>query len=270
MVRSTCGRTGLLASGWESMSDFTQRRLHEFIDVTLRGTGKSEVWFDWDVLHHAYLEDVPTRSELAILQIASVGSFARPVDEYLSFRGHLNIAARRHDARLSFHHAGGANLVCFDRETSSGKGMAMGKLADYVMAFAIRGPCTCGRCIDAPADAKDLQPAGHTVDLTFFKVASKPGASAEVFERLARSEFPGWFDHREHNYLEMGAAMGDQGLALMTIGLGHVLGVWRALSPETLLSGLPPDLKMQLAGGGFVAMNVASKKEVVKVLSKGA
>jgi hypothetical protein len=142
-------------------------------------------------------------------------------------------------------------------------------LTDYVLSLATRGPCTCGKCIDAPPHPKDLQPPGHTVDLTFFKVSLKPGTDAldaQAFEETARAEFPGWFDGAEHNYIEMGAALGDQGLALMTIAVGHLLGVWRALSPDILLPNAPSDVKMQLAGMGFVAMTVASRETALAAL----
>jgi hypothetical protein len=103
-------------------------------------------------------------------------------------------------------------------------------LADYVLAHSIRGACTCGKCLDAPDDPKEKQPHRHTVDLTFFKVAAN-GGDKEEFLSLVKQEYPHWLDGTEHSYLQVGADMGDQGIALMTIGLGDLLGVWRALSP---------------------------------------
>jgi hypothetical protein len=124
---------------------------------------------------------------------------------------------------------------------------------EYVLVHAQRGSCTCGQCIDAPDIS--VQPIGHTVDLTFFKVAAKGGNKSE-FLRLAREEFPGWFDGKEHSYIELGAQMGDQGIALMAIGLGDILGAWKALSPDTITPFLPADLKQTMAGAGLVAMQV--------------
>ena len=129
----------------------------------------------------------------------------------------------------------------------------MSKLAMYVMEHAVRGACTCGKCIDAPANPKEHQPNGHTVSLTFFKVAALNARKDELLE-LVRKEYPALLDGQEHNYLEMGAKLGDQGIALMLIGLGHVIGAWQVLCPETIMPFLPDDLKMQMAGSGMVAL----------------
>jgi hypothetical protein len=130
----------------------------------------------------------------------------------------------------------------------------MGLLAEYVMANAVRGDCTCGKCIDAPANPQ--QPNGHTVDMTFFKVAAKEGADAQSLRALVEAEFPHWLDGAEHNYLQVGADIGDQGIAIMCIGLGHLLGLWQALTPETVVPFLPADLKQQMAGQGFITLQV--------------
>ena len=130
------------------------------------------------------------------------------------------------------------------------------QLIDYVSAYAVRGACTCGKCCDAPENPEEKQPEGHTVDLTFFKVAAKGGYKDE-FLSLVRAEHPDWLDGKEHSYLQVGGDMGDQGIALMTIGLGHLLGAWKALSPETMMPFLPPDLKQQMAGGGMVSLQSA-------------
>jgi hypothetical protein len=126
-------------------------------------------------------------------------------------------------------------------------------LLEYVNRYAVRGACTCDRCIDAPADAAAQQPVGHTVDLTFFKVAAR-GGSKDEFLTHVRNEFPGWLDGREHSYIEVGGDVCDQGHALLTIGLGHVLGAWRALTPDTLMPDAPADLKQQMAAQGFIGL----------------
>lgn len=143
------------------------------------------------------------------------------------------------------------------------------KVADYVNNFAIRGACTCGRCIDAPTNPEQHQPNGHTIDVTFFKVATKEGANAESFRACVQQDFPHWLDGKEHTYLECGADIGNQGLALMAFGLGHLLGVWKVLSPETMMPFLPDDLKKQMAGRGMIAINAQpekAKQEIKKVL----
>ena len=54
--------------------------------------------------------------------------------------------------------------------------------------------------------------------------------------------------------------MGDQGIGLMTIGLGHLLDVWKALSPDTIMPSMPEDLKQQMAGRGLVSLQYQEDK----------
>lgn len=136
-------------------------------------------------------------------------------------------------------------------------------LAEYVKKHARRGGCRCGRCIDAPERPDEAQPAGHTVNLTFFDV-SIGNASKDEFLALVRAEHPEWLDGKEHGYIEIGVAMGDQGLALMTIGLGHLVGAWTALSPDTILPFLSPILKLQMAGRGMVSLKTGGLFPEVK------
>lgn len=142
------------------------------------------------------------------------------------------------------------------------------KLIDYVNAFAIRGACTCGRCIDTPLNPEEHQPDGHTIDLTFFKVAAKEGAKKEDFLHLVEQEFPHWLDGKEHNYLQCGGDIGDQGICLMAFGLGHLLGAWKCLCPETMMPFLDSELKQAMAGRGMIAINAQpekAKQEIGKI-----
>ncbi len=128
----------------------------------------------------------------------------------------------------------------------------MNKLYQFVEEYGIRGDCECGQCVDQSANP--TQPEGHAVDITFFKVAVRPGASGEVLRRLVLEEAPTYLDGKEHNYLEVGGDIGDQGAALMLIGMGHLLGLWKALSPATLMSFMPRAFQMEVAGMGGVSL----------------
>lgn len=55
------------------------------------------------------------------------------------------------------------------------------KLIDYVVQNTERGECKCGQCIDR---GNRPDPEGHTVDMVFFKVIKRNGATAEQFRRL--------------------------------------------------------------------------------------
>ena len=125
------------------------------------------------------------------------------------------------------------------------------KLADYVLSVARRGDCTCGKCVDSKENPK--QPNGHSVNLTFFNVALR-GGDAVTFKQLVSVEFPHWLDGEEHSFIEIGADSGDQGVALMTIGTGHLLGVWNALSPDTMMPSLEDGIKKEMAGAGMVTL----------------
>lgn len=133
--------------------------------------------------------------------------------------------------------------------------MAMNELVEFVMQHADRGPCRCGKCIDNPGDGK--QPTGHTVDLVFLEVSAKNEPRADQFRELIIANKKGEFceldpfDGAEHSYIEVGAWIGDQGVALMFMGLGKELGLWPIMTPK-MLPGLPTSLVEQMAGQGMI------------------
>lgn len=129
------------------------------------------------------------------------------------------------------------------------------RLAEFIIKYGVRGACCCGRCADAQPNPEQHQPlAEHSVDLTFFRVTAAEGATAEELRAAIEQEQPQYLDGREHSYLEIGGDLGDQGAALTLIGLGHVLGVWRALAPETIAPFLPDETKKKMAGIGMVVL----------------
>lgn len=134
-------------------------------------------------------------------------------------------------------------------------------LAEYVMENAVRGDCRCGQCVDGPPPGMGQQPTGHTADVVFFRVAAKPGASAETLKALVKVEQPGYLDGVEHSYIQVGADLGNQGVGLMLIGLGAVLGVWSILSVDSIMPGAPDELRMALAGRGLVCLMSGGPRE---------
>ena len=127
----------------------------------------------------------------------------------------------------------------------------MSKLIDYVLSHTERGECICGKCCDSLGSQ---QPDGHTVDLTFFKVKAINNADAKEFLALINDGYSNLLDGKEYNYLTLGGILGSQEAALMTIGLGHLLGIWSALTPEIMMPFLSKDLKLQMARCGMVAL----------------
>lgn len=140
----------------------------------------------------------------------------------------------------------------------------MQTLIQYIQVTAERGACRCGRCVDAPAHPETQQPQGHTANVEFFEVSAKEGADAEALRTLITENKDGvfavcdLFDGKEHNYLEIGGWIGDQGLALTLMGLGALLGLWKLLTPTSIFgAAIPKEQAMQLAGMGMVAIQAA-------------
>ena len=101
----------------------------------------------------------------------------------------------------------------------------MDNLTKFVAEYCVRGSCTCGKCVDTPS--KKFQPDEHTVDLQFFKVALKNNPSISDKE-IIKNEFirliknhrgiyndVDLFDGNEHNFIEIGGWIGNQGVGLM-------------------------------------------------------
>jgi hypothetical protein len=136
--------------------------------------------------------------------------------------------------------------------------MEIAMLSEYVRSHSIRGACCCGRCVDAPTEPEEHQPNGHTADVYFFKVSAESTARHEdLIEEIKqhRGEFVECdpLDGKEHSFIELGGWIGDQGMALMLMGLGNILGLWNLMTPN-MLPGLPKDLADIMAGQGMVTI----------------
>ena len=123
----------------------------------------------------------------------------------------------------------------------------MDELQRYILASTGIGP-------EAPAEA--------SADMCFFKVALRNGPSAMTLEKLIRDRGPGEpavniFDHIEHSYIELGAWLGSQELALRLMGMGDLLGLWKLLTPKTVLGDkITPVQVDHLASSGMVTIIV--------------
>ncbi len=138
----------------------------------------------------------------------------------------------------------------------------MSELIDYVTSNVTRGECRCGKCFDDSGSPELHQPSGHTSDLVFFKVASTGSADKEKLKELIKAHKGEYnevdpFDGKEHSYIELGGWVGDQGIALMLMGLGEILGIWKLMTPKTVFKNFPEDMQMQMAGNGYVTILAA-------------
>lgn len=141
----------------------------------------------------------------------------------------------------------------------------MSELTDWIRENVIRGACRCGKCIDAGPEPETRQPEGHTADLIFFEVALKDGARAKELKEILRNH-PGdfnvvdIFDGQEHNYMELGGWVGDQGMAMMLMGAGSLMGLWKLMTPRTILGDDCDDHTVErMAGLGLVTIRVEAQ-----------
>lgn len=127
---------------------------------------------------------------------------------------------------------------------------ALTELWAYVRKHTTRGDCQCGLC--AVSNGTDEKPTNHTINLTFFTVGMKDYPDVEEFKRLFKAVRPLPDSLAPLSYIELGAVLEDQGIALQTMALGHLLGVWTCLSPDTEYPDYTIEQKQELAGFGGV------------------
>ena len=146
----------------------------------------------------------------------------------------------------------------------------MGGLTKYIIDHCIRGTCMCGKCADAPA--KKFQPDGHTVDVQFFKVTLKNSRSTDVDKEVIKKNFIqlikghkgiyseiDLFDGNEHNFVEIGGWIGNQGVALELMGMGELLGIWKVATPDRLAPDFSEETRKMLAGAGYISIKYNGK-----------
>lgn len=104
---------------------------------------------------------------------------------------------------------------------------------------------------DAP-----LIEAEELVDMHFFTVAVDrtiaEGERGALIAALATYDDPERLAGGP-SYIEAGAVIGDQGIALRLYALGKVLGLWEVITPGTM--GITGNIAHEMAGMGFVMMS---------------
>ena len=148
----------------------------------------------------------------------------------------------------------------------------MGDLTKYIIDHCIRGTCMCGKCADVPA--KKFQPDGHTVDVQFFKVALKNSHLTDADKEIMNNDFVRLiknhkgiyndidiFDGDEYNFVDIGAWIGNQGMALELMGMGELLGLWKVVTPNRLAPDFSEYTRSMLAGAGYISIKYNGKNE---------
>lgn len=125
----------------------------------------------------------------------------------------------------------------------------MSRLSDYVETHT-------------RSTASDESDAPGIDVLFFFRVTAVGSPTADALRQLlmerqdmAGGEGPDLLDGHEHGYIEIGAWVGSQGLALSLMGLGASLGLWQLLTPRNMLPALIPEATAaRMAGQGYVTI----------------
>jgi hypothetical protein len=134
-----------------------------------------------------------------------------------------------------------------------------------------RSECRCGCCVKVEEkteeknqwDLVQLVEPPHTVNVFFFDVSAFNDPTVEEFVELTKehqsdlTEDVNPLDGLEHSYMELGAWIGDQGVAMQYMALGEILGLWKVMHPGKILNLNNPREKQladQLAGAGMISI----------------
>ena len=136
-------------------------------------------------------------------------------------------------------------------------------LYDFITTHSDRTECRCGKCFDRTV-GPDEEPTNHSVSVEFFTVSllnPEDPPSVEEFEAVLAGHTSDYVTTNpfpldaEQNYMTLGAFVGDQGVAMQMMALGHLLGMWKLLTPMLMFGDLmSEDERMQLAGRGMVSI----------------
>lgn len=140
-------------------------------------------------------------------------------------------------------------------------------LAKYVIEHCIRGDCTCRKCDDM--SVKKFQPDGHVADVQFFKVVLKNPDLTDTDKEIIKNNFILFiknhkgiyrdidiFDGDEHGFIDIGAWIGDQGIALTLMGMGELLGMWHVITPNRLVPDYSEETRDMLAEAGYILIRI--------------
>jgi|AGTN01.3.fsa_nt_gi hypothetical protein len=115
-------------------------------------------------------------------------------------------------------------------------------LRQFIAAHSVNLPCTCS----------EGDKAGN-ISMGFFHVELKdaPADAAEQLKKLIAEQKPAWcddvnpLDGQPHDFVELGAWLGDQESALRLIAIGDLLGLWKAYVGN-VVALVPTELMRQL------------------------
>lgn len=113
---------------------------------------------------------------------------------------------------------------------------------------------TCVRV--QPEPGFDVPEGKQLVDVVFFKVLVNKEPAEHHRQHLTDflDTLPSDVMKGGPSYIHLGGLIGDQGMALQTMGLGEALGLWKVITPRTLGFSGDEEVK-ELAGRGLVMIS---------------
>ena len=73
-------------------------------------------------------------------------------------------------------------------------------------------------------------------------------------------------DGLEHGYIELGAWLGSQELALRFMAMGSTLGLWALLTPTLLMPQAPKEMREMMAGGPWFCYDSEQGAKVTELI----
>lgn len=131
----------------------------------------------------------------------------------------------------------------------------MQNLIEFIKTHTAADPCNCNECNGKPADQKPE----HTIFVGFFVMSLRNNPDPAVLEKLTKENIKGSFcdidvfNGDPLNYIQLGGWIGDQGLAILFMGLGRLLGLWEFAMMENKSLMISTNKKlMNLVFGEFI------------------
>lgn len=118
------------------------------------------------------------------------------------------------------------------------------ELVDFIKFHTVKTPPYIPGCADVHFFGVRLVSRPCPIKLTQLIEKNNKGDFATV----------NLFDENEHGYIELGAWIGSQEIALRLMGMGKLLGLWSLMTPGSEMPFLSPEMQDEAAGQGLITI----------------